>query len=91
MVNTDQTEGRGPMKPHAYFTDLDEAKKVNNDPRFFRKFGVMGTQGSSEYNIKKENITLFYTAEEYFNEDKNLMRKNALAKLTPEEKELLGL
>jgi hypothetical protein len=40
--NSDQTEGRGQNVPVAYFEDLTQVLKVNDDERFWKKFGVMG-------------------------------------------------
>lgn len=89
--NSDQTEGRGRDIPVARFTSHAEAVKVNEDPRFYKMHGVMGTKYDAKYSIKTENLEIFETAEEYFSFDKDAVKKAALAKLSTEEKIALGL
>jgi len=96
--NSDQTEGRGHNVPMGYFEDLDQVLKTNDDERFFSKYGVMGTKYTSvsggflPYNIVLKTFDIYATSEEFFEKhDKQTKIQKALAKLTEEEKELLGL
>lgn len=95
--NSDQTEGRGSNVPVAYFNSLSEVVKVNEDKRFYEKCGVMGTKYSSlsgglPYNINERTICVYDSAEEFFESyDRQTKIDKAMAKLTEEEKKLLGL
>jgi hypothetical protein len=96
--NSDQTEGRGHNVPVGYFEALDQVLKTNDDERFFSKYGVMGTKYTSvsggflPYNIVLKTFDIYSTSEEFFEKhDKQTKIQKALAKLTEEEKELLGV
>jgi len=95
--NSDQTEGRGQNVPVAYFEDLTQVLKVNDDERFWKKYGVMGTpyksiNGGLPYNINERTICVYDRAEDFFESyDKQTKIDRAMAQLTEEEKKLLGL
>jgi hypothetical protein len=91
LVNTDTCEGRGPMKEHAYFSSRSEAEKVHNDPRFYKRYGVMGTLGNVEYAVTAKTLKVFDTAEDYWNHSDSAAKQAALEKLTLDERILLGL
>lgn len=83
MKNADQTEGRGPMVPVCGFTDKTEAQKVADR---LEPYGFSG-----QFNEVRE-FTVYNKAEDFpgYPSDENL-KKHALAKLTAQEKKLLGL
>lgn len=91
--NSDTMEGRGGTIIHGYTTGEIEALKIVNDPRFYKRFGVMGRAPyeGGKYYVHKKEILIFDDATEFFAYDVNAKKKQALAKLTPEEKKLLGL
>lgn len=94
QVNTDTTEGRGPMRALAYFSDRDEAVKVVRDKRFAQwcVMGVHDPDSEARYAIRSESNVLYATADEFWAEhDRDQKKARALAKLTLEERELLGL
>lgn len=92
MVNTDTVEGLGPSRPCAYFRNMYAAVSVCNDQRFYSRHGVMGTPCDAKYVVQEHNITVYDSAEEYWEKhNENVKRENALKKLTAEERRLLGL
>lgn len=90
-VNSDTTEGRGPMKMLALFSDRGVAESVMLDPRF-RRFNVQGIATRPDdltYNCKE--YVIYDTPEDFWDYQDGKVRQNALAKLTKEEREALGL
>ena len=52
----------------------------------------MGTPCDAKYVVQEHNITVYDSAEEYWEKhNENVKRENALKKLTAEERRLLGL
>jgi hypothetical protein len=78
--NSDQTEGRGQTVRIAAFS------KVNDARRAAKGQGVMG-YGDGDV----QSLEVYDSFEEYEGVNKKTLRKRALAKLTPEEKEALEL
>ena len=91
LANTDRTEGRGGTEVVGRFVHYSDALSVNNDPRFYKEYGVMGSKSDPKYNIRKANIVIFDSNEDFFNMKKEYLKERALAKLTAEERNLLGL
>lgn len=91
--NSDLTEGRGHTVTLAHFEDKNEALKVVNDPRY-KKWCVMGVHqpGREQHNVSERTIVVYHSAEEFWEQyDTDAKRARALAKLTPEDRKLLGL
>lgn len=91
--NSDQTEGRGYTISLGFVTTQAEAFKIVDDKRFAR-WCVMGVHnpGSERYNVLERTIDIYDTAEEFWEKhDVVEKRKRALAKLTPEDRKVLGL
>lgn len=91
--NSDSIEGRGASIPLAYFPNKREAERVVDDPRFSR-WCVMGYHkpGEQRYQIREKDMLFFDTAEEFWEKhDTENKKMKALAKLTAEERKLLGL
>jgi hypothetical protein len=92
QVNSDTTEGRGPMRDHAYFQHHKDAVAVHDDPRFYKRYGVMGTMGSSQYDVSDKDIVIYASTDEYWeNHDVESLKARALQKLSPQERRILGL
>jgi len=91
--NSDQTEGRGYAIGIGYVTSMAEAKKIVDDPRW-KRYCVMGVHspGTHYYDIRETDVMVFDSAEEFWERHSTEGKKKAaLAKLTCEEKQLLGL
>jgi hypothetical protein len=90
QCNSDMTEGRGGMRDIISFTSEDEAWEYTEG-----KSGVMGRkpQSGSWRNEKYGDWTVkvleVWEKGEY--DPKEVQRKNALAKLTKDERKILGL
>ncbi len=91
QCETDMTEGRGGKRDVISFMSEDEAWSYAN-----KQLGIMGRKptdgdwrtysGGSDWNVKSTQV---WERNEYSEE--TIKRNKALAKLTPEEKKLLGL
>ena len=92
MGNTDTTEGRGPMKVVARFSDYDEAVKYVKS-KAYAQWCVMGYQNEKTdlNNIREATICILDTVEELFDMNREELKAKALAKLTKAEREALGL
>lgn len=91
MGNTDTTEGRGPMKVVARFSDKGEATKFVKS-KVYSKWCVMGYQSESDVNnIREATLTIMDTVEEFSQAETEELKAKALAKLTAEERRILGL
>jgi hypothetical protein len=82
LVNADLTEGRGPMRHVAYFSERADAE------RSVQGKGVMGV-GNGE--VKQVEIVIYESYAEYFGPKYEELRKSALGKLSREEKQALGI
>ncbi len=78
--NSDLTEGRGRSVNIAAFSSKADATRAA------RGWGVMGV---GDGDVK--TLEVFSTFDEYGNEQDEKVRRQALAKLTPEEQRSLGL
>lgn len=90
LANQDRNEGRGPMKVIAHATTKGVALQVVGDPRYAERYGVQGTPGGPG-DVREDRIVIVETAEDFFIDQAEAEKKEALAKLTTREKELLGL
>jgi hypothetical protein len=90
--NSDTTEGRGYTITHGYFHHNSIARAVVRDKRY-RRYCTMGVQSpdDAKYMVQEQSIIIFDSVEEFFQNTEEERRKRALAKLTPDEKKLLGL
>ncbi len=91
--NSDMTEGRGFTIIHGYCRNKADALAIVNDKRFYGKFGTMGCApyDNGKFDVGEVAIRIFESAADFFNYDKDALKKQALAKLTPEERDALGL
>lgn len=85
--NTDITEGRGPMKVAARFSEFEEAKKYVES----REYAEWCIIDDDIKNIKESIIVIFDSVDELNLLKKEQIRSRALSKLTNEEREALGL
>ncbi|AGB06877.1 hypothetical protein [Vibrio phage VH7D] len=90
---TDMTEGRGMMKPTAYFTNEDDAWACTKG-----KTGVMGRKPAKgdwrnesypDWDVKE--ITVYESLDESTAAHRESLKQAALAKLSKEERWALGL
>ena len=92
MGNTDTTEGRGPMKVVARFSNYDEAVKYVKSTAYYKQWCVMGCQSTTDIrNTRETAITILDTVEELGQMRTEALKASALAKLTAEERQALGV
>ena len=91
--NQDQTEGRGPMVDVYYSNNKELALKIVSHPLFYKKYGVQGCPPykGGELDVKEREFIILNSMEDFFKIEQDQKTKVALAKLTEEEKEILGL
>lgn len=92
MGHTDTTEGRGPLKVVARFSDYNEAAKYVKS-KAYAKWCVMGCQNEKTdlNNIRETALTILDSVEELVAMDRENLKAQALAKLSKAEREALGL
>ena len=92
MGNTDTTEGRGPMKVVARFSNSEAATKYVKS-KAYAQWCVMGYQNEKTdlNNIREVTICILDTVEELVDMNREELKAKALAKLTKAEREALGL
>ncbi len=88
--NSDQTEGRGPLIPFCYADTKELALQIINSPIFYTKYGVQGCK-EGDYLVRETQLVVFSNFEEFVLSEQSEAAKKALAKLTTEDKEALGL
>ncbi|MDG7050636.1 MAG: hypothetical protein JRZ94_05475 [Nitrososphaerota archaeon] len=89
MNNRDNTEGRGPLYPDAYFDKKEDAEKICHSPGYYKKHGVMGTDSCE---VSPVNMVIWESVEEYTeNHEYQKKWQTAMDKLTEQEKRILGL
>ncbi len=95
MANADQVEGRGA----SYFTGIAFTWRVDalafvNSEMYANKWGVMGTKGD-KLDVREMTIAIFDSYIECKDNFESVLnaeaRERALAKLTPEDRKVLGL
>lgn len=91
--NTDKSEGKGRSKfTGICFTTRSEAVKFAKSDTYAELYGVMGTKGG-DYDVVSEDRAIYMCADDVSakNQRKIDKRNRALAKLTDEDRKLLGL
>lgn len=88
--NSDSIEGRGPSVGVVNFSKKIDAIHLTHNPEFIERHGLYGH--SAGLGVSEKSIIIFDSYEEYSDvHGKEHLRKIALAKLTKEDKKLLGL
>ncbi len=82
-VNSDMTEGRGPMRHLAFFTDQNDAELAGEPHK------IMGV--GKGHSVKFKELRIYQSLNEYTERTAYSLRKSALAKLTDDEKRALGI
>lgn len=93
LSNNDLTEGRGQTIVVASFAVGEDCLRVVEDPRYSR-WCVMGVhnRGSAHYNMREREFVVYDSSKEFWDiHDKVIIRERALAKLTKQEREALGV
>jgi ribosomal protein L20A (L18A) len=89
--NTDTTEGRGPMKVVARFSTYEAAVEYVKSPAY-AEWCVMGYRSASDTNkISEVTLLILDSIDELEEGKKSAIRDRAIAKLTVEERKVLGL
>ena len=94
QANEDTCEGRGRNRDILYTSDQATGLQIVRDKSFYQQYGVQGCipykDGVNDVVSKIFNV--FESFEEYLETiDVDIKKQKALAKLTAEEKKLLGL
>lgn len=88
--NSDFTEGRGPMVLDSIWNNYEEAAKyIDNQPGIQGKKAKWSQSLYGDWEIKK--MPIFQHIEDKQAIDNALLKQKALAKLTIEERKVLGL
>ena len=91
MGHTDTTEGRGPMTVAARFSSRQAAEQYVKS-KAYAKWCVMGYLSKDDIKkIKEVTITILDSAEELELANRENLKATALAKLSKQEREALGL
>lgn len=89
--SADRTEGRGPsVHTGLCFRSKSEAQKYVRSQDYANRYGVMGTTGS-DFDVRAMVLYIMDTVEDLNASRKEEARQKALAKLTEEDKQALGL
>lgn len=89
--HSDTTEGRGPMKVVARFSNYTAASEYVKSKEY-SKWCVMGYQSPNDINnIKPATIIILDSVDELAAMTQEALKAQALAKLTQAEKEALGV
>ena len=78
--HTDTTEGRGPMKAVARFSNYDAAVNYVKSPAYYKKWCVMGCSSSYDINyIQEATLTILESCHEVEEMEKVAIRDRALS------------
>jgi len=90
--NADLTEGRGHTIILGYTKTFELAKTIASDPRFSR-YCCMGHQNPDDWkhSVSQKPVLIFESVDEPFELEEQKLREKALAKLSQEERRVLGL
>jgi hypothetical protein len=90
--NTDLTEGRGATIVKGYFRERHIAEATVRDRRYSR-YCVMGVQSDRDvkYAVRDDTIRIYGSVEEFFGNTVEERKKRAIAKLTDDDLDALGL
>lgn len=91
-TNSDLTEGRGRTIIKGYFRDKELAMATVNDKRYSR-YCVMGVQDPhyAKYMVQDAAIHIYSSVEDFFTNTVEDRRKAAIAKLTDDDLDALGI
>lgn len=81
------------MVPVCYTETKEKALKIVNHPDFYSKYGVMGVAPykNGEYDVREETIIIVNDVTEILDLEKQKEKERIFSKLTPKEREILGL
>ncbi len=90
--NTDLTEGRGATIVKGHFRERHIAEATVRDQRYSR-YCVMGYQSSQDakFQVRDDTIRIYSSVEEFFGNTVEERKKRAIAKLTDDDLDALGL
>jgi hypothetical protein len=91
LIPTDACEDRGPWVPHARFWNERDALDLVKQKEFYSAFGVMGMKMDPKKAVRKVSLTIHHRSINHSDMVKDNIRKQALAKLTAEERKALGV
>ena len=83
VINSDMTEGRGPMKHLAFFMDYNDANRAGDPHK------VMGV--GTGHEVRERKLIIFENYGEYIREKDKEIFDGLMNKLSKEEKRILGL
>jgi hypothetical protein len=88
--NSDSVEGRGHSVPVVRFKAIQDAHELAESKKFYERHGCMGTKGG--IGVSKKEVLVYESIDEYKEiHGKEELKRIALAKLTDEDKKVLGL
>jgi len=95
MKNSDRTEGRGPLLGTGIaFINKDDAVTFAESKEYADRWGVMGTPGG-EHDVWEREVVVFNDYAEFNREypqhERERLKRQALKKLTQEERVALGV
>jgi hypothetical protein len=92
-ANTDTIEGKGANYDVCYAETKDIATEIVNSPGFYGRFGVIGCHPykKREFGVHYRTIVILETPDELKDLVAEQKRQAALAKLTEEDRRVLGL
>lgn len=88
--NTDQTEGRGGFHTLYHARNQEIAERIISLPAFYKNYGVQGQSGAG-IHVALQEIKILESIEDFLMAEGNRETLDALDKLTPRQRELLGL
>lgn len=91
FIPTDACEDRTPWVPYARFWNERDALNLVKQKEFYSSFGVMGMKLDPKKAVHKVSLTVHHRSINHSNMVKDNIRKQALAKLTAEERKALGV
>lgn len=91
LIPSDACEDRGPWVPYARFWNERDAMNLVKQKEFYSAFGVMGMKMDPKRAVRKVNLTIHHRGINHSDMVKDNIRKQALAKLTAEERKALGI
>lgn len=92
LKNSDTVEGKGPMIPDSAFSMESDAKDyIDDKPGLMGRKSAIGWSKEMHGDWQISPIIVFDSIEECNHYKNGEMKRNALAKLTKEERILLGL
>ncbi len=90
-ANRDTTEGRGPMFLVTRASTYAIAEAILKSEMWRNKYGIQGAPGDPQIDIQTENIQICESVFDFVEFEVMNLRAKALAKLSYEERKVLGL